>query len=723
LANTHSYITYAEKLVEKGLLVTPVENKRPMFKDWQITDGDEVLEKKSLWKKANGLGLIMGKTSGVICLDIDILETTERLKEVRTDLEKLLPPIYCGLSGNPKKPVARLFKYNGERSEKFKFIDAELLCEGNQKVIPPSIHPDTKEPYTWVNKSLYDIDVDDLPDLPENILNYLRDTNEEFRYSTEAKGKSVELTSEKGRCKHGFHNLISARCLRLFHQGYQFEDLVSEALRYDKEVNKDEDDVLYFLCPSRKEFRSKNKMINATRFVAEIIFRNVNKRYDTNNFFKEELANGFTYDDGKRIFRQHISLYNYLKIKSDVWYIPEMKSFQVFDGKKYDIEPEDYIKRFAQKHFKKPSCTSIGDKSTFLDYAKNEQQAKARDFTLKDTGLVNLKNGVLDVKANKLMKHNKKHRMPYLIDVPYICGNDAPIWETLLDLITLSRPHMALAIEEFIGYAISGCDYKVFNKLLILDGGGSNGKSTLIRIIQHLLGEENTSSVSLESINTERFAGFHLVNKLINFCAEEPREAFSNTGAIKKLTGGDSIMVEEKHKGAFQYHNLSKLIISYNKMPFFPDDSLGMRRRIILIPCDQNFEDRPDLKIKDVEARIYRAELPQILFRCLSAYQDVLKRGEFTAVVEGDAKVDQMVLDSNPILEFIKERITLTNNEFDFVKFSKIHASFEDFAGTKTKIGKIKLNKELKRELSKNNAVSYKKTDGWGYHGIVLDSI
>jgi hypothetical protein len=153
-------IEYAENLIEKGLQVTPVIDKRPMLKDW-VNIGDEVLSEKTTWQKANGIGLVMGKTSGVVCLDIDILDSTERLKEIRIELEAMLPPIYCGLLGNPKKPTARLFKYNGERSEKFKYIDAELLADGNQKVIPPSIHPDTGKPYTWVGHDLYDVDPDD----------------------------------------------------------------------------------------------------------------------------------------------------------------------------------------------------------------------------------------------------------------------------------------------------------------------------------------------------------------------------------------------------------------------------------------------------------------------------------------------------------------------------------------------------------------------------------
>src|SRR5262249_50793054 len=43
------------------------------------------------------------------------------------------------------------------------------LSTGRQTVIPPSIHPDTKEPYRWTNgKSLYDTALTELPLLPRD---------------------------------------------------------------------------------------------------------------------------------------------------------------------------------------------------------------------------------------------------------------------------------------------------------------------------------------------------------------------------------------------------------------------------------------------------------------------------------------------------------------------------------------------------------------------------
>jgi len=268
----NNYIKYAEQLIEKGLSVTPVRDKKSnFFKGWSNVFESDILDKKysGFWQQSNGLGLMLGKQPGVICLDIDILNTDERLKYVRKEILEMLPPVFCGLSGNPRKPPARLYKYNGEKATKFNSIDVELLVDGNQKVIPPSIHPDTKKEYVWVGKSLYNIDVDDLPDLPSGILEFLDKKNKEFKASANSKGVAIELTSEKGRCKHGSHNYLSSKLVALFYSGLTFESLVDDALALDAEINEGED-FLYFLCPSRKEFRSNDKAENAKQFVKQI---------------------------------------------------------------------------------------------------------------------------------------------------------------------------------------------------------------------------------------------------------------------------------------------------------------------------------------------------------------------------------------------------------------------------------------------------------------------
>ena len=396
----HNYKSIAQDFYDKEIPVTPVHNKRPVIKEWtQLTD-DSILGKEfnSAWRQANGIGLLLGEASGIVCLDIDIVPQMPELLPVLEEINKILPPTQCGLVGNPLKPPARFYKFTGQRSQKFNYLHIEILADGNQKVIPPSWNPQAKQNYEWTGQSILEIDIDDLQEIPDGLLEYLHIENENFRERKRGGSKEApSLVAESGRCNHGSHNLISHRALSLFYQGFKFDDLVEEIIRYDNDINKNAD-AKYFQCPSRPEFKGYPTYLNAQAFAGEVIHRNVKRRFEKTNFFKEELANGFTWkDDNGRPHRQHISLYNFMKLKHDIWYTPEVKSFMVWDGKRYVRRLEDYVKKFAQDHFKQPVCTKIADRVTFLELAKNMQQGCIDDFVLRDTGLVNLKNGTLNV--------------------------------------------------------------------------------------------------------------------------------------------------------------------------------------------------------------------------------------------------------------------------------------------------------------------------------------
>ena len=58
-----------------------------------------------------------------------------------------------------------------------------------------------------------------------------------------------------------------------------------------------------------------------------------------------------------------------------------------------------------------------------------------------------------------------------------------------------------------------------FQKFLMLKGNGGTGKSVAVALIQHVIGNENTSSISLQDLN-KRFYATGMYGKLLNACAD-----------------------------------------------------------------------------------------------------------------------------------------------------------------------------------------------------------
>ena len=89
---------------------------------------------------------------------------------------------------------------------------------------------------------------------------------------------------------------------------------------------------------------------------------------------------------------------------------------------------------------------------------------------------------------------------------------------------------------EYFGYCMT-TDTQ-FQKFLMLKGNGGTGKSVVVALIQHVIGNENTSSISLQDLN-KRFYATGMYGKLLNACADIPCKAMNTTGVLKKAVGED----------------------------------------------------------------------------------------------------------------------------------------------------------------------------------------
>ncbi|MEE4454756.1 bifunctional DNA primase/polymerase [Novosphingobium resinovorum] len=111
----------------------------------------------------NNIGLPLGAQSRLGMIDIDTDD-----EQVIATIKSLLPATPWERRG--KKGMALAYRWNGQRNFKIKGVDGtmlvEHLSEGNQVVLPPSIHPDTARPYT-ATANLWEV-LDDIPELPSD---------------------------------------------------------------------------------------------------------------------------------------------------------------------------------------------------------------------------------------------------------------------------------------------------------------------------------------------------------------------------------------------------------------------------------------------------------------------------------------------------------------------------------------------------------------------------
>jgi putative DNA primase/helicase len=213
--------------------------------------------------------------------------------------------------------------------------------------------------------------------------------------------------------------------------------------------------------------------------------------------------------------------------------------------------------------------------------------------------IINVKNGLLDIWTGELKPHT--HELYYTVQLPVTFDPDAScpkIKNFFEEIVILDDVPL---LEEIAGW-ILWRPYDI-HKAIMLWGGGRNGKSAFLRLLEALHGIENISHVSLSKLVSERFAGIDLVGKAGNFFGDLPAKDLSETDIFKAVTGQDTIRVEDKFMKAFDILNTAKMVFSANKLPKSSDDSNGFYSRWIIIkfPFQFGTPERPFNKNLDNE--------------------------------------------------------------------------------------------------------------------------
>jgi putative DNA primase/helicase len=180
-------------------------------------------------------------------------------------------------------------------------------------------------------------------------------------------------------------------------------------------------------------------------------------------------------------------------------------------------------------------------------------------------------------------------------------------------------------IQEMFGYCLRpGNPYKV---AFFLMGEFDSGKSTLLEVLRGLLGDENTSTIALQSLADNRFASAGLFSKLANIYTDLSPRLIKDVGLFKMLTGGsDHVPAEKKFQAPFAFVNPAKLIFSANALPAVPwGDDAFFRRWVTLEFGVQIPQDR---QVPFLESKLLE-EAPGILNWALAGLDRLLARGRF----------------------------------------------------------------------------------------------
>lgn len=169
----------ALKLTRKGWVIHPLAGpedtgnspgKRPLLNSWQKRKKATTTELKEWFEKTNNnVGLVLGKESRIMVIDLDKLDWVDVLFHPEQKiLERTLRAARITGRGHV------YFKFTDKIGNwKFHEFGIEILGEGNQVVVPPSVHREGQK-YKWQLPEGAYLETFELPELPDHVVETIK---------------------------------------------------------------------------------------------------------------------------------------------------------------------------------------------------------------------------------------------------------------------------------------------------------------------------------------------------------------------------------------------------------------------------------------------------------------------------------------------------------------------------------------------------------------------
>lgn len=201
---------------------------------------------------------------------------------------------------------------------------------------------------------------------------------------------------------------------------------------------------------------------------------------------------------------------------------------------------------------------------------------------------LNLKNGVYDLKTEKLLKEAKNMKFKYVLDFNYCKASieKAPAFKKFVeDVFGEAVEEKQQLLLEVLGYCLS--DFTMAKAGFFFIGASNSGKSTLFELLRKILPTESVTSIPLQRLGN-KFSLARLDGARVNICSELAEDSLKQLDIFKMLTSSEMITAEHKGKSPFEFQMKCK---SLNAGNFLPElkmvegmDAILNRMIILLFP-------------------------------------------------------------------------------------------------------------------------------------------
>lgn len=370
------------------------------------------------------------------------------------------------------------------------------------------------------------------------------------------------------------------------------------------------------------------------------------------------------------------------------------------------------LARYAEK------ITNLSWGNRYKEEANEQIRVQVDEVEKMDLSMTKicLNNGVVDLATGEISGFSKENYFTSRFDIDYNPNAKCPNTDIFLDQVSCGNVDRRKSLEEFLGLVFTRVNCP---QAILLTGNGANGKSCYCNLLTELLGSENYTSISITELKS--FGTGKLPGKRLAIMSEISKRDSKNlmTTELKQVITGEVMGGNVKYKPLFDFRPYAKVLILSNHMVGFSEDSsVGVTRRLQIIPFDlQLSEAERDNRLLEK----LLSEKSGIFNLAIQGYQRYVANGNiFSSWKESNDIIRAILCKDNSIAEFVKERIIFDSTSF--VSYDELRKYYSKWCKRNAVEGSEPDGRLFMSEISKLGKVETRKNNGRrGIKGIRLN--